>query len=246
MPILGALVLVIQLCFAYHAYSTGRPRWWIAIIMAFPVAGCVAYYFIEVFPTTRESRKVEKAVRSIARSFDPDKSLRENVANLEDCGSVDNRLALARSCMERKMYGEAAALYRSCLEGVHATDPNIRYGLAGALLAAGRFRDAYDLAQELRRSHASFRTADVQLLAAKALEGGEQFDDALKEYKVLAETFVGEEGRWRYGALLARMGRNAEASEVFNRMLRHAERMPEQYREDQHEWLTLARGQMQP
>src|SRR4030095_12231537 len=70
MPILGALVLVIQLCFAYHAYSTGRPRWWLAIIMAFPVMGCVAYYFIEVFPTTRESRKVDKAVRALARSFD--------------------------------------------------------------------------------------------------------------------------------------------------------------------------------
>jgi hypothetical protein len=245
MPILGALVLVIQLCFAYHVYNTGRPRWWIFIIMAFPVMGCVAYYFIEVFPTTRESRKVDKAVRAISRSFDPDKSLRENVANLEDCGSVDNRLALARSCMERKMYGEAAALYRSCLEGVHTNDPNIRHGLAGALLAAGRFRDAYDLAHELRRSHASFRAAEVQLIEAKALEGGEQFDDALARYKMLADTFAGEEGRWRYGALLARMGRNAEAAEVFKRMLRNAERMPDQYREDQNEWLALARSQMQ-
>jgi hypothetical protein len=158
---------------------------------------------------------------------------------------VDNRLALARSCMERKMYGEAAALYRSCLEGVHTNDPNIRQGLAGALLAAGRFRDAYDLAQALRRSHASFRAAEVQLIEAKALEGGEQFDDALARYKMLAETFAGEEGRWRYGALLARMGRNAEAAEVFNRMLRNAERMPDQYREDQNEWLALARSQMQ-
>jgi len=246
MPILGVIVLVIQLCFAYHAYSTGRAQWWLFVIMGFPVIGCIAYYFIEVFPTTRESRKVDKALRNIARSFDPDKTLRENVANLEDCGSVDNRLALARSCMERKMHGEAAALYKSCLEGVHATDPNIRYGLASALLAAKRFRDAYDLAQELRQSHASFRPSEVQLLAAKALEGGGQFDDALKQYRLLAETLVGEEGRWRYGALLARMGRNAEAAEVFKRMLRNADRMPEQYREDQHEWLALARGQMQP
>jgi hypothetical protein len=85
----------------------------------------------------------------------------------------------------------------------------------------------------------------VQLLAARALEGGEQFDDALAAYKVLADTFAGEEGRWRYGALLARMGRNTEAAEVFRRMLRNAERMPAQYREAQEEWLALARGQMQ-
>lgn len=102
MPILGAVVLLIQLCFAYHALKTGRPWWWIGIIMGFPVGGCLLYYFIEVFPNTRESRKAEKAVQSIVKSFDPDKSLREHVANLEDCGSVDNRIALARSCVARE------------------------------------------------------------------------------------------------------------------------------------------------
>ena len=50
---------------------------------------------------------IVQAVRAIAKSFDPDKSLRENVANLEDCGSVDNRISLARSCMDRRMYPEA-------------------------------------------------------------------------------------------------------------------------------------------
>ena len=245
MPILGAIVLVIQLCFAYHAYSTGRARWWLAVIMAFPVAGCVAYYFIEVFPTTRESRKAEKAVRAIVKSFDPDKSLREHVADLEDCGSVENRIALARSCMDRRLYPEAISLYKSCLNGVHASDPDIRFNLASAQLGAEQFRDAYDTAQALRQSNASFRAPEVQLIAARALEGGGQFDQALAEYRVLADVYAGEEGRWRYGALLLRMGRTGDAAEVFRRMLRNAERMPEHYREAQQEWLTLARGQTQ-
>ena len=42
------------------------------------------------------------------------------------------------------------------------------------------------------------------------------------------------------------MGRTAEAGEVFRRMLRNAERMPEHYREAQQEWLALARQQAQP
>jgi hypothetical protein len=245
MPILGAVVLLIQLCFAYHALKTGRPWWWIGIIMGFPVGGCLLYYFIEVFPNTRESRKAEKAVQAIVKSFDPDKSLREHVANLEDCGSVDNRIALARSCMERRMYREAASLYRSCLSGVHESDPDIRFGLAAALLAAADFQGAHGTAAALRQSHPKFRSEDVRLIGARALEGLGRFDDALAEYRVLAETYVGEEGRWRYGALLARMGRGAEAGEIFRRMLRHAERMPEQYREMQREWLALAREQVQ-
>jgi hypothetical protein len=245
MPILGAILLLIQACFAYHALKTGRPYWWLFVIMGFPVMGCVLYYFIEVFPTSRESRKAEKAVRAIAKSFDPDKSLREKVANLEDCGSVDNRLLLARSCMERAMYRDAASLYRSCLAGVHATDPAIRHGLASALLGAGQFNEAHAIAQALRQSHVPYRAAEVQLIAARALEGSGRLDEALAEYRLLADVYSGEEGRWRFGALLARMGRADEAKEVFRRMLRNAERLPEHYREAQDQWLALARGQMQ-
>src|SRR5262245_14009252 len=246
MPILGAVVLVFQICFAYHALKTGRPYWWLFVIMAAPVVGCILYYFIEVFPNTRESRKAEKAVQAIAKAFDPDKSLRENVANLEDCGSVDNRIALARSCMDRKMYREAAALYHSCLSGVHESDPDLRHGLAAALLGAEDFSQAQAVAQALRKSHASFRTPEVQLVLARALEGIGRLDEALAEYRVLADTYVGEEGRWRYGALLARTGRGAEADAVFQRMLRNANRMPEHYREAQGEWLALAEKQVQP
>ena len=63
MPILAALALLIQLCFAYHALKTGRPYRWLFIIMGFPVMGCVLYYFIEVFPTSRESRRDRKSTR---------------------------------------------------------------------------------------------------------------------------------------------------------------------------------------
>ncbi len=245
MPILGAVVLLIQLCFAYHALRTGRAYWWLFVIMGFPVIGCLLYYFVEVFPNTRESVKAEKTVKAIVKSFDPDRSLRERAANLEDCGSVENRIALARSCSERGMHPEAAALYRSCLAGIHKDDPEIRYRLAAALLGADDFRGAHEAALTLRRSHAKHRTEEVRLVAARALEALGRFDEALGEYCILAETYPGEEGRFRYGALLARMGKSTEAREVFRRMLRNAERMPAQYREMHRGWLAAAREQMQ-
>jgi hypothetical protein len=245
MPILGAVVLLIQLCFAYHCIKTGRARYWLFVILAFPVMGCVLYYFIEVFPSSREGRKAERAAQLIARSFDPDKSLRQHIANFEDCGTVENRVQLARACMRRRMYRQAAELYQSCLTGVHQSDPDIRFGLAHAMLGGSEFKEAHAVAQALRQSHPKHRPEDTGLLAARALEGLGRFDEALAQYRVLADTYVGEEGRWRYGALLVRMGRAAEAGEIFRRMLRNAERMPEQYREAQEEWLALARGQMQ-
>ena len=53
MPLLAALSLAIQLFFIVHAYRSGAPRYWILVIFAFPVAGCVAYYFFEGFPKSR-------------------------------------------------------------------------------------------------------------------------------------------------------------------------------------------------
>jgi hypothetical protein len=245
MPVLGGIVLAIQLCFAYHALKTRRAYWWLFVIMAFPVMGCVLYYFVEVFPTSRESRAAEKAVRAIAKAIDPDKELRAAVADVEACGSVENRVRLARECMEHAMYDDAAALYRSCLAGVHENDPDIRHGLARALLQGGKFGDALDALQQLRASHPAYRTAEVGLAGARALEGAGRLDEALAQLKVLADTYPGEEARWRYGALLSRMGRSDDAREVFRRMLRNAERLPAHYREAQHAWLQLAREGMQ-
>src|SRR5882672_8148469 len=207
MPILGAVLLLIQACFAYHALKTGRPYWWLFVIMGFPVMGCVLYYFIEVFPTSRESRKAEKAARAIAKAWDPERTLREKVADLENYGSVENRVQLAKACVNHRMYADAAMLYRSCLSGVYENDPDIRFGLAQALLLDGRFADALAVTEKLRATHRSFRTTDVGMVHGRALEGANRIDEALSEYKVLADTYPGEEGRWRYGALLVRLGR---------------------------------------
>ena len=241
MPILAVLVFVIQLCFAYHALKTGRPYWWLFVIMAFPVMGCLLYYFVEVFPTSRESRKAAQAMRAVSRALNPERTLNERMADLEACGSVENRIALARTCIEHGKYYEAAALYRSCLSGIYENDPELRFGLACSLGLSSVHEEAVKVASKLRETHPSFRPNDVRLVLAKSLEGANRLDEALSEFKMLADTYPGEEGRWRYGALLKRMGQAEAARNVFNGMLRNAQRMPDHYRDAQREWLSLAR-----
>ena len=82
MPLLGGLVVFIQFCFAFHALKTGRPYWWVFIIMGFPVMGCVVYYFVEVFPGSREHRRANRAARVLARVLQPDAELKKKAEEL--------------------------------------------------------------------------------------------------------------------------------------------------------------------
>jgi hypothetical protein len=198
-----------------------------------------------VFPTSRESRRAAKAMRAVSRALHPDRTLNERMAELEACGSVENRVALARTCIEHGKYYEAAALYRSCLTGIYEKDPDIRFGLANALELSLVHEEAIKVASHLRETHPSFRPNDVRLVLAKALEGVNRLDEALAEFKFLADAYPGEEGRWRYGALLKRTGQADAAHTVFNGMLRNAQRMPDHYRDAQREWLSLARENLQ-
>jgi len=245
MPLLGAIVLLIQFCFAYHALKSGRPYWWIFVIMAFPVMGCVIYYFVEVFPRTRESAKAErainKAVSNLSRAIDPEKELRQRVSEAELNPSIDNKISLARECVVSNMPGEAVKLYRSCLAGSFARDPNMRFGLLEAELAAGEYTAAKATAEVLLRENAGFKDGDVRLLLARALERSGDVNAAEGAYAEAVKTFRGEEARYRYGAMLKSLGQIERANVFFREIIKNAERTPRFYQDAQSDWIKAAK-----
>lgn len=240
MPIIGAVALFIQLCFAYHALKTGRPYWWVFIIMAFPVAGCVIYYFVEVFPGSREQRSANKAARALARALAPDADLRKRAEELEICGSVDNKLALATECMNHQMYAEAARLYESCLSGAFAADGGILFGLARALVEARDWDKAGTAIARLKSEAPKLRPLETRLLEARVLEGQGHNDAALATYRELIPVFVGLEARFRYGSFLLRLGRHEAAMEIFNDVVKHAKRYASPI-EEEARWASAAK-----
>jgi hypothetical protein len=153
MPVLAGVVVLIQFCFAFHALKTGRPYWWLFVIMAFPVMGCIIYYFVEVFPGSREHRSAHKAARRISKALQPDADLRRRAEEVEICGSVDNKTALAVECMNHQMYPEAVRLYESCLTGAFANDATIRFGLLRALVESKEWSKAESVLNDLKAGH---------------------------------------------------------------------------------------------
>jgi hypothetical protein len=243
MPLVLALNVFIQLCFVVHAYRSGAPRYWVFVILAFPVAGCLAYYLFEVFPRSREAVGARRAARNLARAFDPHKDLRARMDELEVCGSIDNRVALAEECLAAGLTEEAVTLYRSTLAGAYEDDPHLRFGLARALVEQAAWDAAADAVERLRKDHPCHKPNETRLLYARVLEGRGETASALAEYQELVPAFVGLEARCRYGELLDRLERRDEARAVFDAAVAQAKRNASPV-ESEARWSKLARDRL--
>jgi hypothetical protein len=124
MPLI-ILTFIVQCCFVYHVFKTGRPAWWAYVILGAPVVGCIAYYFLEIFPGSREHRVANRTTRDIARALNPDKDLKRCLEAVETAPTVENKVALAQDWLRCGRAQEAIDLYRGAKTGPHANDPDL-------------------------------------------------------------------------------------------------------------------------
>jgi hypothetical protein len=239
MPLI-VLTAIIQLCFVVHVIRTGRPYYWAVIIMSFPVVGCIAYYFAEIFPNSREHRSARRAAASIVRALQPDAEFKRRMQEVETCGSVDNKASLAEECLRLGFTEDAVRLYAGCLAGPHANDPQLLFGLAQAQFAHQQFESAGQVLARLRGAHPAFQAQEARLLHARVLEGLGRNEEALREYEELSEVYVGLEAKVRYAELLRRMGHETQARSVFQGVVDYARRVRITH-DAEREWLGVAR-----
>jgi len=236
--VLFILTAVIQFTFAFHALRTGRDQKWIWIIILAPVVGCLAYYFMEVFPHSREERQLRRRIHDIAKALNPDGELKRRTEDVANTASVENRASLADECLEKGMFDEAIRLYESCLEGPHKDDPRILFACARAYFYNGNLRQAEEILQRLEKAHPKFRRDEAQLLEARVLDAIGESQRSAEIYESLRTTYVGFEAKYRYALLLKRLGREKEAAELLDFIAKNARRSA---LESEQEWVKLAR-----
>jgi hypothetical protein len=234
----------IQACFAFHALKSGRDQKWLWIILMFPVVGCIAYYFFEVFPNSRDERKLRQGIRDIAKSLNPDKALHQRTEAVSINDSIDNRTALADECLNKGMFDDAVRLYDSCLSGPYANDPALIFSLARAHFYNENFTQAKTLLEKLSLSQPKFRPNDVRLLLARTLGVAGETDAAIRLFEELKTTYVGFEARYYYGLLLKRLNKISAANQHFEFIVNQAKRHSHA-REMQQEWIMLSKQELE-
>lgn len=240
MPLIIVLSLALQFFCLVHMVRSGRPYWWAFIIMIGSFLGAGVYLLTQVLPEASQSRTARRAVRGLQQAIDPERERRRIEAELAVADTVQNRLRLARECLDLRDPFNAEPLFESCLKGPHANDPDILLGLAEAQFLRGDAAATRTTLERLIAANPEFRSHDGHLLYAQALQAQGELDAAEHEYEALEPGFPGEEARIRYAQLLQSRGKAEAARVLFERTRARAKVAPAHYRSSNREWIEQA------
>lgn len=243
MPFL-ILELAIQVALIIHVVRTGRSQIWIFAIAFLPLVGSIAYVVAEVLPDLTHSRTARRAKSGVARMIDPDKDMRRAAAEVQLSGNVDARRRLADEQFERGQYEAAIETYQSGLKGIFEHDPSLLSGLAQAQSAHADFAGARVTLERLFEHNPEFKSPESTLMYARTLEEVGELDRAERLYAETSGSFPGAEARLRYGLLLKKRGKLAEAQRVLKDLLDSAQLGPRHFRKNQAKWLDIARREL--
>jgi hypothetical protein len=236
----GVILLAIEIGLIVHAARTGRFMPWGFIILFIPLFGSVAYVLIELVPEWFRGAQGQQARARVVSTLDPGKRYRELTDALELTDTIANRAALAEECLELGKFDEAERHYDHILALPLGDEPTYTLGKARAQFGLGHAQEAATTLENLRERWPDYQSADGHLLYARVLEAAGRTEEALFEYQAVANYYPGAEAKVRYGLLLDKAGRHAEAKTVLTDVLTQAKHAPHYVRRAQAEWIGLA------
>ena len=239
------LSIALQLLCAVHVVRTGRPLYWIFIVIIGSFLGVAIYVLAEVLPTLGKSPTARRAARGVRRRIDPEHGKRHAARNLEIADTLDNRRRLAEQSMASGDFQQALTLYQDSLSGMYRTDPHLMLGLAHAQFELHQHAQARATLEALIAANPTFRSPDGHLLYARAVEASGDTQAALHEYEALVQGFPGEEARVRFAQLLERSGQRERAAELLRDVVKRASLAPKYYQREQRAWVERAKRGVQ-
>jgi hypothetical protein len=180
----------------------------------------------------------------LGQRVDPLKRYTKLSAQLAAADTIANRVALAEECLSVGKFDEAKRHYDHVLAQPLGDEPSYMVGRARAEFHMGRAHKAVATLDKLREFWPDYQSAEAHLLYARSLEDAGRNDEAIEEYRALADYYPGAEARTRWGLMLARIGRAGEARALFADIVASMQRAPKHVRKVQAEWIATAEAEL--
>jgi len=236
------LSVIVQIALIVHVLRTGRPMYWIFIILIAPGIGSVAYAIVELLPGLSRDYRARNAVRGVRKTLNPGGDLRRLEQHHKMSGSVDSTRHLAGELIEAGRFEEAISRYEDALTGLYEQDPDLLLGLATAQFANEQFADTRVTLDRLKEHNPDYRSSEGHLIYARAAEACDDLEGAREEYAAVVAYFAGAEARARYGRFLESQGDNEEALAEYEEIITAADLAPRHYRVAQKQWINEAKA----
>jgi hypothetical protein len=194
-----------------HVLRTGREMFWLWLFIIGPMIAPAFYFFAVLLPELMGGRTARGVGRVAQQALDPERDYRNAMRALEDTPTIGNRMRLAQAAAALDRWEDAEAQWAQCVTGHWAEDPAILLGHANALLELGRYQEALQRLEELKKLGREGETPVVALAFARAYEGLGRNEEADQGYRFAADRVPGLEAGGRYVAFMAKTGRREDA-----------------------------------
>jgi hypothetical protein len=233
---IAQILWVLQLALIVHVYKTGRPFWWIYVLFIAPAIGGLAYLLLELMPewsATRGSLWQPRALR-----------IRKLRADLEETDIVKTRLLLADELLAAGETEEAISIAEGTLTGVFKDDPHTLASVARIRIEAGKPREALEALSHINTKNDRMLELEVTVMRGRALFATGQHQEAQAHMESVQARYSGEEPRYFLALSLLASGRQDEARQVFEDIVRKFRRAGRAWRRSERHWFRLATAQL--
>ena len=225
---------LIQLGLIVHVFKTGRPYWWIWILLIAPAIGGLAYVLIELLPALRAPGGATVAWKPRAWR------IHQLRAALEETDTVKLRLTLAAELLAAHRPAEAHAVAEDCLHGVFRDDPHTLAAVARYRLEAGQFNDALAALDRIKLKADRMLALTVTLLRGRALVLAGRHAEAQAALREIVATHLGEEPRYFLAVSLQQSGDVAAARALWEDIRQRFRRAGRAWRRTEKRWFKLS------
>jgi hypothetical protein len=230
---------ILQIALIIHVVRTGRPFYWIWILLFFPGIGGIAYLVLEFMPDYRRgggsfwTRFQTRGMRI--------KKLRER---LEETDSVRNRIALAEELRLDGQLDQAAEIMRECIRGVFKDDAYVLCEMARIDVEQRKWPEALNLITAASKEGDRILRMQLELLKARSLAGSNLTAEAEAILRTISQTYLGDEARFRLAELLESSNRKKEAAQLYEEIIKKFRKSNASWRRTEREWFKSSKNRL--
>lgn len=235
--LVGPLSFLVQIALCVHVYKTGRPYWWIWLLMMGSFIGCLLYVLVEIVPDARRSG----SQLTTTSWFIPRRTVIKRARELlEDADTVQNRLNLAALLYGYGKKEEAERIATACVSGVFKDDADVISEVARYKVETGNYAEARQLVSQADVRNNKQAGRRIELLKARILFGSRKYDEALTGFTALQAASLGEEPRYYSALCHLELGHTQLAAQMLHDIMKYFRKGGKLWRRSQKNWYKAA------